>query len=267
MLTEKQKLLRSGKLTASKVACLMDGNKERIHELWRQMIGDPQYEEPNLDEVWAVQLGNATERLSLDWYERLHNPVSRRGEVVVHPDFAWAAATLDGFDVSLPAPIEAKHVSGFEKYETVLGRYMPQMHWQMGCTSTKKCVFSVIQGARQPFVEIVEYDADYGRELIARAQRFMECVWAMVPPVELDPVDYQKPSALVDYDMHGNNYWAAYAKDWLQHKDAAKLFKNAETELKELVPHDARSCIGYGVQIKRDRALRLSVRAADGKKE
>ena len=262
-LTETQKLAREGKLTASRIGCLMAGDKERIYELWREMVGDPLYKEPDLSEIWAVQLGVATERLNLDWYERLHSPVSRRGEVVNHPEYLWAAATIDGFDVSLPGPVEAKHVSGFEKYEQVLARYMPQLHWQMECTGTKKCAFSVIQGARQPFVEIVEYDQAYGDELISRAQKFMLHVIAMTPPVELPPADYQKVSALVDYDMTNNNYWAAYAKDFLEHQNAAKLFKNAETQLKEITPNDARSATGYGVLVRRDRALRLSVRPDD----
>jgi hypothetical protein len=260
MLTEEQRRLREGKLTASRISCLMTGDREKIYALWREMVGDPTYEEPNLDEVWAVQLGNATERLSLDWYERLHSPISRRGEVVVHPDFDWAAATLDGFDVGLPGPVEAKHVSGFEKYETVLARYMPQLHWQMECTQTKKCAFSVIQGARQPFVEIVEFDMAYGAELMSRAKKLMECIWNLTPPVELDPVDYQKASALKDYDFTGSNHWAAYAKDFLDHQKAAKLFKDAETQLKGLIPDDARSVSGHGVFAKRDRALRISVR-------
>ena len=260
MLTEEQRRLREGKLTASRISCLMTGDREKIYALWREMVGDPTYEEPNLDEVWQVQLGICTEHLNIDWYQRLHNPVSRRGEVVDHPIYPWAAATLDGFDVSLPGPVEAKHVSGFEKYEAVLARYMPHIHWEMECTGTKKCAFSVIHGARQPFVEIVEYDKDYGDELMARAKKFMLHVIAMTPPVELDPVNYQKPSALVDYDMSGNNYWAAYAKDFLEHQNAAKLFKNAEAQLKEITPNDARSATGYGILVRRDRALRLSVR-------
>jgi hypothetical protein len=263
MLTAAQRLAREGRLTASRVACLMTGDKAKIMAVWRELCGDPSYEEENLDDVWAVQLGVATEQLNLDWYEKLRNPVTRRGEVVMHPDYNWAAATLDGFDAVLNLPIEVKHVSGFEKYETVLARYMPQMHWQMECLNARKCAFSVIQGARQPFVEIVEYDEPYGEELMSRARKFMIHVWNMTPPVELPPAEYIRPSRLRDYDMTGNNHWASYAKDFLDHQSAAKLFKDAETKLREMMPNDASSAVGYGVTARRDRALRISIRATD----
>ena len=261
MLTAAQRLAREGKLTASRVAPLMTGDKAKIMAVWRELCGDPSYEEENLDDVWAVQLGVATEQLNLDWYEKLRNPITRRGHVIIHPDYGWAAATLDGFDSTLPGPIEVKHVSGFEKYETVLARYMPQLTWQMECTDTHKCAFSVIQGARQPFVDVIEYDRLYAIELMSRAKKLMEHVWSMTPPVEMEPVEYTKPSRLREYDMAGNNHWASYAKDFIDHQSAAKLFKDAEAKLKEMTPNDGSLARGYGVVVRRDRALRLSVRA------
>lgn len=262
MLTEAQKLARTGKLTASRVACLMTGDKAKIMEVWRELCGDPQYVEPDLSEIWAVRLGSCTECLNLDWYEQTTGrTLSKRGDVIVHPDYTWAAATLDAFDVCIPGPVEAKHTSGFEKYEVVLQRYMPQLVWQMECTGTKKCAFSVIQGGRQPNVEIVEYDKSYADELMSRALRLMQHVYNLTEPVELDPVIFQKKSALKDYNMAGNNAWASAAKDFLDHKDAAKLYEDAESKLKELVPNDAASATGYGITAKRDRALRLRIRS------
>src|SRR4029077_7712576 len=79
---------RKGKLTASRVAALMTGDAEKILRLYREMIGEAV--EEDLSDVWAVQLGAATESLNLDWYEMRRNPLSRRGEVVVHPRHDWA---------------------------------------------------------------------------------------------------------------------------------------------------------------------------------
>ena len=39
----------------------MTGDKAKIMAVWRELCGDPTYEEENLDEVWAVQLGTTTE--------------------------------------------------------------------------------------------------------------------------------------------------------------------------------------------------------------
>ena len=87
-LTEAQKLARAGKLTASRVACLMTGDKAKIMAVWRELCGDPTYQEENLDDVWAVQLGSLTESLNLDWYEKIKNKtLTRRGEVIVSPQY------------------------------------------------------------------------------------------------------------------------------------------------------------------------------------
>ena len=267
-LTEAQKLARAGKLTASRVAPLMTGDRAKIMAVWRELCGDPSYEEEDLSEVWAVQLGTTTEGLNLDWYEKIKNrPVTRRGEVVVHPDYDWAAATLDGFDATIPGPVECKHVSGFEKYDTVLQRYQPQLHWQMEVTQTKKCAFSVIEGGRQPRVEIVEYDKEYADELMSRANNFMVHVSNMTPPVDMQPVERKTISRLHDYNMTGNNAWAAAASDWIGHKDAAKKFDDAEKAIRELVPNDAASATGYGLVAKRDKANRLSIRSINDDKK
>lgn len=263
-LTEAQRLAREGKLTASRVAPLMTGDKAKIMQVWRELCGDPTYEEENLDDVWAVQLGSATEQLNLDWYQRTHNRVlTRRGEVVQHADFEWAAATLDGFDMVLPGPVETKQVNGFEKFETIVQRYMPQVTWQMECTNSRKCALSVIQGARQPTIEIIEYDKAYADELMARALRLIEHVRNMTEPVVLEPVEAKRITRTQDYNMTGNNSWASAAGDWLLHRNSAVKFSEAEKKIKEIVPADAASCTGYGVIAKRDKAMRVSIRGLD----
>ena len=260
-LTDGQKLAREGKLTASRVAPLMTGDKAKIMAVWRELCGDPSYEEENLDDVWAVQLGSCTESLNLDWYTRKTGHVlSRIGEVVLHPNYDWAAATLDGFDAAIPGPVECKHVGGFEKFDAVLQRYQPQLHWQMEVTGTKQCAFSVIEGARQPRIEIVDYNKDYADELMARALRLMEHVWNMTPPVELEAIELKSVSRLIDYNMTGNNAWASAAADFLKHQIAAKSYDTAVSTIKGLIPNDAASATGYGIVAKRDKANRISIR-------
>src|SRR5262245_43762424 len=129
MLTPTQIEARKGKLTASRIACLMTGDASAIIKLYREMIGEEQ--EADLSQVWPVQLGATTEGLNLDWYEMKRNPLSRRGEVVVHPRYDWAACTLDAWDDTLCCPVEAKHVGGREPFEVVVDRYQPQMQWLM----------------------------------------------------------------------------------------------------------------------------------------
>ena len=133
------------------------------------------------------------------------------------------------------------------------------MTFQMDCTATRSSRLSIIEGAKEPAVEIVEWQAEYSAELWRRAAAFMECVWSLTPPVALAPVA-APVAAIKEYDMAASNAWAAQAGAWLDHRLSAKSFTIAEKELKALVPEDAARCFGHGIQIARDRAGRLSIR-------
>jgi hypothetical protein len=94
-LTATQQAARVGKLTGSRIACLMTGDAQKILQLYLEMIGEAEPED--LRHVWAVRLGEATEQLNLDWFQEKNRLlVTRRGEVVIHAN-GWAACTLDGW--------------------------------------------------------------------------------------------------------------------------------------------------------------------------
>lgn len=260
MLSPAQLVAREGRLTASAVACLMSGDAPKILNLWRQLIGDPSFVEEDLSGVWPVQLGAHTESLNLDWYERRSGrTLSKRGVVVIHPKHEWAACTLDGWDDALSCPIECKQVGGFEKPATILDRYSPQMHWQMIVTGSKRCIFSVIEGAREPSVEIVPFDAAYAAELWTRAEQFMQCVFNLTPPVVLPPVAAPVKAEKV-YRMDGNNEWASNAVQWITTRQSAKDFAAAEKSIKALVAADAVKCIGHGIAVSRSKSGSLTIR-------
>ncbi|HWG06035.1 MAG TPA: YqaJ viral recombinase family protein, partial [Beijerinckiaceae bacterium] len=170
MLTEQQLKARDGRLTASRIGILMGGDEADLLDLWRELVGDPSYHAEDLSGVWPVQLGTVTETLNLEWYERkTGNKLTRHGEVVVCPAADWAAATLDAWDATKPGPIDAKHVGGFEPREKVVARYTPQLFWQMIVTGARWSALSIIEGAREPVIEEVLWQAKYAAELWARA--------------------------------------------------------------------------------------------------
>jgi hypothetical protein len=257
MLSPAQIEARKGRLTASRVACLMTGDAEKILRLYRELLGE--LPDEDLSDVWPVRLGEATEALNLEWYERRKNPLSRRGEVVVHPRFDWAACTLDAWDDTLFCPVEAKHVGGREDTGIIVDRYQPQCQWLMECTTANQCALSIIVAASPPVVEYIERDPDYAAEMIHRGAQFMECVARRIMPVHLAPI--AGPVVVSKhYDMSGDNRWAAAAAAWLMTKVAARDHAEAEKDLKEIMPPDAKKCTGYGVAITRNRAGRLSLR-------
>ena len=267
-LTPEQLAAREGKLTASRVGVLMNGDDAAIYDLWRELTGDPSHEPDDLSGVWPVQLGNATEALNLEWYGKKtgHSP-TRRGEVVTSQERPWAACTLDGWDAAygdtdppVRAVIEAKHVGGFEPLETVIARYTPQVHWQMYVTGASLAVMSVVQGAKPPVLEEVPLDADYLADLLNRADQFWRCVETLTPPVALPPIDPPRPVAAREVDMDRSNAWASYAGAWIADREAAATFKLVEKDIKALVPEDAARAYGHGIEVKRSRNGALSIR-------
>jgi len=257
MLSPAQIQARDGKLTASRVACLMSGDEAEIMNLWRELCGG-EFEEADLSGVWAVQLGSCTEGLNLDWFERKHGPLSRRGEVVIGPH-DWMAATLDGWSDLHGCPVECKHVGGREDFDVIRARYMPQMTWQMLVTGSERCALSVIMGANEPVMEFVDKDDAYAAELMARAAAFWLCVQMLTPPCAVPAIEPPVKPVKV-YEMQESNAWAVHAATWLTTKTAAKDFAASEKEIKSLVPADAAKCIGHGITVNRDRAGRLSIR-------
>lgn len=259
-LTESQIKAREGRLTASRVGALMNGDATKIMALWREMVGDPSFVPEDLSGVWPVQLGTMTEALNLSWYARKTGRLlSRQGEVVVCPAADWACATLDAWDAGEPGPIDAKHVGGFEPRETIVSRYTPQMMWQMICTGARWSALSIIEGAREPVVEAVLWDEAYAAELWARAEAFMACVRDLIEPVALAPVGAPvRPEKT--YDFTGNNQWADHAATWLANRDAAKQFDGAVKGLKDILPADAIKAHGHGIAASRSRSGAVSIK-------
>ena len=247
MLSPHQLKTREGRLTATRVACLMTGDTDAIMNLWRELIGDPSYMPPDLSGVWAVRLGAATEEVNVDWFARKYGPVSRRGEVVVgYEPWTWMAATLDGWSDTHQCPIEAKHVGGREPLEVVHARYMPQMTWQMLVTRSRKCAISVIMGAAEPLVDFIDLDDDYATELMTRASTFWLCVQSLTPPCAVPPVPPPvKPTVI--YNFTGRNEWASAAAAWLETQAAAEEFAMATKNIKSLFPLDGVKAFGHGI--------------------
>lgn len=262
MLTQAQLEVRRGRLTASRVAPLVNGDEKALYQLWLEMTG--QAEREDLSHIWGVRRGEATEQLNLDWYGFKQNvPVTRRGEVVVHPRHDCFAATLDGWDAERGCPVECKDCGGFESMETIVDRYRPQCYFQMMCCNSTQYAISVILGGAEPVVGHYKMVSDYASELMRLALWFMDCVRDRVPPGPVPAVP-PPPDKWRDYDMteqFAADEWRRLAEIWLQTHGAAESWREAAVGLKGMVPEDARRAYGAGVIVRRDRAGRLSLRS------
>lgn len=248
-LTSEQLAARKGKMTASRVACLMTQDEAEILQLYKEFIGEAEPE--NLDDYWPAVLGSHTEALQILWYMKKSGRVSMQGEVVTHPVKEWAACTLDGWDEDALCPIECKHVGGFEPTEIVIDRYQPQMQWQMWVTGAGYCALSMIKGAREPIVTHVDREQAYIDEMVERAEDFLMAVAMREPPVQLPPI-VAPADATAIVNMTGNNAWAIHAQDYIDHYEGAHKYEESKKLIKRLVGPSVKRAFGHGINVTRD---------------
>jgi len=251
MLTPEQLAERRKGIGASDSRYIIEG---RWHELW--LLKTARVEDDDLSDVFAVQMGHATEQLNLDWYERrVGNRVINRGAaMIMSPEMPFMRCTLDGQDATDDTIVEAKHVNGYSKIEDVAARYMPQCQHQMIVTGSHKAILSVIIGTNEPERTLIAFDEFWANEYIEKCREFWQYVIDDRAPEQGAPMDITPAIPISDMrtvDMSGSNSWATNAADWLANKDAAKLFKDSADELKKLVEADVSHAHGNGIEIKR----------------
>jgi predicted phage-related endonuclease len=205
-------------------------------------------------------MGIWSEPLNLYWFQRkMGLAVSREGEAAISPDHPFMACTLDGWIASEHAVVQCKHCSGREPFETILERYMPQVQHEMIVTGAAKAYLSVFLGSGDWRCETIAPDPFYAAALIEAERAFWDCVKTGKPPCPPPPVPIPAGDASRVVDMAMSNSWAMNAAIWLETKEHAATFDNAQKELKTLVESDVKRAFGHGVEINRDRrgALRF----------
>ncbi|MEM7046055.1 MAG: YqaJ viral recombinase family protein [Pseudomonadota bacterium] len=226
--------------------------------LWEEKTGKREPED--LSDNLAVAMGTWTESLNRYWYERATgSPVStKKCGGCVHPEHKFMRANLDG---RINADIfEAKHVNAFTNMEELYERYTPQCQHNLAVTGAQVCHLSVFFGSARWETLAVKADRAYQKELIEREQTFWRCVLRKVaPPSPPDPIPPPPIDEMRVVDMSGDNAWGVYASDWLENRDAAKIFDAAKKGLKERVKPDVRLATGFGVQVKRTKSGALAI--------
>lgn len=232
------------------------GEDERaLMRLWREKRGE--LDPPDLSDVLIVQLGNVTEELNRRWFERNTGlKLVQIGRRKRRRDFKWMAATLDGIVEQTGAVFEAKFMlPWYFSEEAALTKYMPQLQHNMWVTGSRTAVLSVITGGGKWVEMTVPADPLYQHLLLTAERKFWRCVETGEPPVVfgLEPPRPRLPAVRV-VDMSGSNSWAEYASLYAQTRHAYLEHERARSELKTLMPGDAKEAFGHGVRAKRSKS-------------
>ena len=250
---------RQAFIGGSDVRIIMGEDQAALLRLWREKRGEVEPED--LSGNLIVQLGVVTEALNRQWFERnsgrVITQVQRR---VQHPVIRWMAATVDGMVEQAGAVFEAKFMLPWSfSEEAAAEKYMPQLQHNMWVINAKAAVLSIITGGGK-WVEItIPADPLYQHLLLTAEKKFWRCVENGEPP-RLFGIEPPRPriEAVRIVDMSASNAWAEFSGVFRRTREAHLEHENAKTELKGLMPEDAKEAIGHGIRAKRSKSGAVS---------
>jgi predicted phage-related endonuclease len=238
---------------------IMGDDEGALIRLRREKRGEAEPED--LSGNLIVQLGSATEELNRAWYERnTGQRVIAAQRWVKHSAIPWMAATLDGVVEGIGAVFESKFMLPWSfSEEAAAEKYMAQLQHNMWVTHLRSSVLSIITGGGK-WVEItVPMDPLYLTLLVAAEKKFWRCVQSGEVP-HLINAEPPRPriEAVRVVDMSASNSWTEFAALFRNTREAFLDHERAKSELKALMPEDAKEAIGHGVRGRRSKSGAVS---------
>jgi putative phage-type endonuclease len=238
---------------------ILGANEDALLRLWREKRGEAEPEDLSVNLI--VQLGLVTEDLNRRWYElntgATITDVQRR---IRHPAVRWMAATLDGLVEGSGAVFEAKFMLPWSfSEEGAAEKYMAQLQHNMWVANAKAAALSVITGGGK-WVEItVSADSLYQHLLLTAEKKFWRCVETGEPP-RVFGIEPPRPriAAVRIVDMSASNAWADLAVVFRTTRPAFLEHERAKSDLKSIMPEDAKQAIGHGIRAKRSKSGAVS---------
>jgi len=238
---------------------IMGNDEAALIRLWKEKRGE--VEPQDLSGDLLVQLGSVTEHLNRRWYEKnTGQTISDAQRQVFHPVHRWMAATLDGRLEASGVVFEAKFMLPWNfSEEGAAEKHMAQLQHNMWVIAARSAVLSIITGGGKWVEMTIWADPLYQHLLLTAERKFWRCVQSGEPP-RLFGIEPPRPriEAVRTVDMSTSNAWAEFANLYRLTRPAALDHDRAKTELKALVPQDAKEAAGHGIRAKRSKSGAIS---------
>jgi predicted phage-related endonuclease len=251
---------RKSYIGGSDARTILGKEEAALVRLWREKRGEVEAED--LSGNLLVQFGCVTEQLNRHWFEcATGRQLSQVQQFMRHPTLDWMGATLDGLVESERAVFEAKFMLPWNFDEvSAADKHMAQLQHNMLVTGARRAYLSILTGGAKWISIEVEADPVYQTVLLQVERSFWRCVQTGEVPrvVGAEPPKAKVPAVLV-VDMATSNAWAEHAAIFLQTRAAFVAHEHAKTELKTLVPEDAKEAFGHGVRAKRSKSGAISL--------
>jgi predicted phage-related endonuclease len=143
--------------------------------------------------------------------------------------------------------------------EAAAEKHMAQLQHNMLVTGAKRAYLSILTGGAKWVSIEVDADPVYQTVLLQVERIFWRCVKTGEVPhgFGAEPPKAKMPVVRV-VDMSSSNAWAEYAQVFVRTKAAHAEHESAKSELKALMPEDAREAFGHGLRAKRSKAGAVS---------
>ena len=238
---------------------IMGDDEAALLRLWKEKRGE--FEPEDLSTNLIVQLGTVTEDLNRRWYElntgRIVTDVQKQ---VKHPILRWMAATLDGMVDGTGAVFEAKFMLPWNfSEEAAAEKHMAQLQHNMWVIQSRSAVLSIITGGGKWVELTIHADPLYQHLLLTAERKFWRCVENGETP-RLFGIEPPRPriEAVRVVDMSASNSWADFAGVYCRTRSAVAEHEAAKSELKKLMPEDAKEATGHGIRAKRSKSGAIS---------
>ncbi|MEE9481765.1 YqaJ viral recombinase family protein [Methylobacterium ajmalii] len=274
------KASRRASIGGSDAKIIMSGDETAIEQLWLEKRGAAEPE--NLEDVVLIHLGNVTEDLNFDLFERETGLWCTDSQAkIFHPQYPMLHATLDGKvreeEDSDPLGImDGKYMLPFSRGEdkwtihTALEKHWAQLQHNMLVTGTQRAWLSVITATGGYVVIDCEADLFYQMDLLQNELLFWDAVQSGTYPLlgNIDPTA-PRPEPLLTIDMmttKAANAWANHAGGLIDTMEAAIRHDLHREEIKKLFPAEAAVAHAGGVRLKRSSNNRVLFEV-DGEKD
>jgi hypothetical protein len=238
---------------------IMGSDGAELVRVWQEKRGE--IEPEDLSNSLIVQLGTVTEHLNRQWYEKnTGQTVTDVQRQVFHNVHRWMAATLDGRIEATGAVFEAKFMLPWNfSEEAAAEKHMAQLQHNMWVTASRTAILSIITGGGKWVEMTISADPLYQHLLLTAERKFWRCVETGERP-QLFGIEPPRPrvEAIRTVDMSGSNSWSEFSNLYRVTRPAALDHERAKTELKALVPEDAKEASGHGVRAKRSKSGAIS---------
>jgi hypothetical protein len=175
------------------------------------------------------------------------------------------AATLDGVVDGTNAVFEAKFMLPWAfSEEAAAAMHMAQLQHNMWVIQWRSAALSIITGGGKWVELTIQADPLYQHLLLTAERKFWRCVENGETP-HLFGIETPRPriEAVRVVDMSGSNSWAEFAGIYCRTRSVVVEHETAKSELKKLMPEDAKEAAGHGVRAKRSKSGSISFQILD----